>query len=168
MLRVTDDSGFLAIVVPAAYEGFVDSDWKLDHLFRHFVAQMSRRSLLLWGTGLEGDWRVDVRLGHSESHGFREVVGLIHVVGGNVLVTNFESLTMAAQFADVQLPEMHQQDLLIKLPDGAYDCRVIQMFDPSNSESACADEADFVLEFTHAKGSLESWAGIPWLDSPIA
>lgn len=168
MLRVTDDSGFLAIVVPAAYEGFVDSDWKLDQLFRHFVAQMSRRSLLLWGTGLEGDWRVDVRLGHSESHGFREVVGLIHVVGGRVLVTNFESLTMAAQFANITLPEQHEQNLLVELPDGAYDCRVIQMFDPSTSESACTCEADFVLEFSPAKGSLESWARIPWLDSSIA
>ncbi len=166
VLEVSDDSGFLAIVVPAAYEGFVGPDWNLDQLFRHFVAQMKRRSLLLWSTGLEGNWRVDVMRGPSENRGFREVSGPIHVIGGNVLVTNYESLTMAAQFADLKLPEQHQQNLLVKLPNGAFDCRVIQMFDPSSSAPACTGEADFVLEFTPAKGSMESWAGIPWMDSP--
>jgi hypothetical protein len=166
VLEVSDDSGFLAIVVPAAYEKFVGPNWTLDKLFRHFVTQMKRRSLLLWSTGLEGDWRVDVRLGPSETRGFREASGPIHVVGGELLVTNFESLTMVAQFADIKLPEQHQQKLLVELPDGTFDCRVIQMFDPSNSASACTGEPDFVLEFSPAKGSLESWAEIPWLDSP--
>jgi len=54
MLEVTDDSGFLALVVPATYETFVDSDWTLEQLLTHFKAQMDLRSLLIWGTGLEG------------------------------------------------------------------------------------------------------------------
>ena len=61
MLEVSDDSGFLAVVVPATYEGFVEPDWQLQQLFRHVAAQMGKRSLLMWGAGLEGVWRVEVR-----------------------------------------------------------------------------------------------------------
>jgi hypothetical protein len=39
VLAVTDDSGFLAVVVPAAYEGFVDSDWQFAQLLGHFRTQ---------------------------------------------------------------------------------------------------------------------------------
>jgi len=164
-LEVSDDSGFLAVVVPAAYEGFVAPDWQFDQLFRHFAAQMGRRSLLLWGTGLEGVWRVEARQRRSRTRGFREVSGPIRVVGGAVLVTNYESLTMAAQFADVRLPERHQRDLVVELPDGEYACRVVQMFDPSAAESAGAGKPDFVLEFTRVAGALESWPGVPWSEA---
>ncbi len=164
-MEVSDDSGFLAVVVPAAYEGFVAPDWQFAQLFRHFTAQMDRRSLLLWGAGLEGVWRVEVRQRRSRACGFREVSGPIRVVGGTVLVTNYESLTMAAQFADVRLPERHQRDLLVELPDGEYACRVVQMFDPSAAESAGAGKPDFVLDFTRAASVLESWPGVPWFEA---
>jgi hypothetical protein len=162
VLEVTDDSGFLAVVVPASYEGFVEVDWQFDQLFRHFVAQMTRRSLLIWGTGLEGFWRVDVRRRRSLVRGFREVVGPIRVAGGAVLVTNYEALTMAAQFWDVRLPERHQQSLLVEFPDGEYDCRVVQMFDPCESESAGPGKPDFILEFSRTTGNRSEWSEVPW------
>src|SRR5262245_26301358 len=118
MLEVTDDSGFLALVVPAAYDTFVASDWTLDQLLAHFKTQMGRGSLLIWGTGLEGFWNVDVRLNKAKVKGFREARGPLQVVGGSLLLTNYESLTMAAQFKDVTLPEKHQDDLLVWLADG--------------------------------------------------
>jgi len=105
MLNVTDDSGLLALVVPATYETFVDSDWTLDQLMRHFKEQMTHRSLLLWGTGSEGLWNVNVVLKKSNARGYREVSGPLKIVGGALMVTNYESLTMAAQFKDVTLPE---------------------------------------------------------------
>jgi hypothetical protein len=163
LLQVTDDSGFLAVVVPAAYEGFVDSNWQLDQLIGHFRTQMSRRSLLIWGTGLEGFWRVDVRLRRSPTQGFREASGPLRVVGGAVLVTNYESLTMAAQFADVRLPEPHQRDQSFELPDGEFGCRVIQMFNPEEAESAGPGKPDFVLEFSRSAGVPVAWSEIPWL-----
>ena len=162
MLEVTDDSGFLAVVVPASYEGFVDSDWQFAQLLGHFQAQMARQSLLIWGTGLEGLWRVDVQLRRPRVRGFREVVGPLRVVGGAVLVTNYESLTMAAQFADVRLPEPHQRALMVDVPDGEYACRVVQMFDPGEAESAGPGKPDFVLEFSRSSGSSAAWPEIPW------
>lgn len=91
LLDVTDDSGILAVVVPAAYEGFVNNDWRYDQLLDHFRAQMARRSLLIWGSGLEGRWQVDVRLRPSRVRGFQEVSGPIQIVGGGMLVTNYDT-----------------------------------------------------------------------------
>lgn len=54
LIEVTDDSGFLALVDPAAYVGYVAHDWDLPRLLRVVAAQMQKRHLLLWGTGSEG------------------------------------------------------------------------------------------------------------------
>jgi hypothetical protein len=162
VLEVSDDSGFLALVVPAAYDTFVASDWTLDQILAHFKSQMERRSLLIWGTGLEGFWKVEVRLKKSKVKGFREASGPLQVVGGSLLLTNYESLTMAAQFKDVTLPEKHQEDLLVSLPDGDYTCRIIQMFDPEQEEPVGADKPDFVVELLKATGKVAAWESIPW------
>jgi hypothetical protein len=163
VLKVTDDSGFLAVVVPAAYEGFVAKNWEFDQLLRHFSAQMHRWALLIWGTGLEGFWRVEVRTDRSEIQGFREVSGPIRVTGGAVLVTNYESLTMAAQFDDVALPEPHERDQVVPLPDGDYCCRVVQLFDPeAEDSSADANGPDFVVEFTRPEVLPPEWSQVPW------
>ena len=163
MLEVTDDSGFLALVVPAAYKTFVAEKWTFGQIMAHFQAQMARRSLLIWGTGLEGFWKVDVTLKKAKVKGFREVTGPLEVAGGCLLVTNYESLTMAAQFKDVTLPEKHQRDLLVSLPDGDYTCRIIQMFDPEQEETAGDDSPDFVIEVQKAATrKVAAWESIPW------
>jgi hypothetical protein len=59
--EVPDDSGFIALVDPDVYQGFVDPDWTYDSLFAHFRdAMMQQQSLLLWGTGREDLWTVEV------------------------------------------------------------------------------------------------------------
>src|SRR5262249_16793445 len=113
-------------------------------------------------TGLEGFWKVDVVLKEVEVKGFREVSGPLLVTGGSLLLTNYESLTMAAQFDDVTLPEKHQKDLLVLLPNGDYTCRIIQMFDPEQEELAGEGNRDFIVELLKATGKLEPWEGIPW------
>jgi hypothetical protein len=39
--KITDDSGFLAIVNPHKYNSFVDENWELPQLFNHFVNEMN-------------------------------------------------------------------------------------------------------------------------------
>ena len=164
MLEVTDDSGFLALVVPATYKSFVAANWTFDQIFAHFKEQMKARSLLIWGTGLEGYWRVNVTFEEAKVKGFREVVGPLQVVGQSLLVTNYESLTMAAQFEDVKLPEEHQKDLLLRLPDGEYSCRIIQSFDPQKEERAASANGDFLIEITATRNRLMPWEVVPWFD----
>jgi hypothetical protein len=164
VLEVTDDSGFLALVVPATYQTFVSSDWTWEQILAHLRAQMARRALLIWGTGLEGCWKVDVLRQPAKVEGFRQVSGPLRVTGGSVLMTNYESLTMAAQFEDITLPEKHQRHLLLAVPDDNYTCRVIQMFDPQHQESAEDGGPDFVVELLPAARDGAAWQDIPWFD----
>src|SRR5262249_59089659 len=60
--KITDDSGFLAIIDPDAYKGFVDAAWTEETIQEHFRQQMCERHLLAWGTGMEHLWRIDVSL----------------------------------------------------------------------------------------------------------
>jgi hypothetical protein len=162
MLEVTDDSGFLAVVVPATYETFVANNWTFDQIVSHFKAQMARRSLLIWGTGLEGFWKVNISLKQVDVKGVREVQGPLEVVGGSLLLTNYESLTMAAQFKHITLPERHQEDLLIPLCNGNYTCRIIQTFDPAQQECEDDGKPDFVIELLAASATTAGWETIPW------
>src|SRR5687768_7248297 len=109
LLEVTDDSGFLALADPEAYSGYVARDWDLPTLLTTFYREMRERHLLIWGTGSEGYWNVEVSLGVDARMGIRQLTGGIVCSSGKLLVTNYESLTMAAQFDDVRLPERHQK-----------------------------------------------------------
>jgi|GEM_PF-1454549 len=164
--EVSDDSGFLALVDPVGYKGFVDSDWNLDQLFRHFKKAIKNRRLALWGTGRTGIWRVEVRLRKTPVAGFREFSTQILASGGQLLLTNYESLTMAAQFDDVSLPKKHQRSLLIPVTAGMYDCRVVQKFDPETPETPSrASKADFFIELSPApesSGKAKIKPVIPW------
>ncbi len=162
MLEVTDDSGFLAIVVPANYRTFVDRNWRFGQLIDHFRQQMAQRSLLIWGTGLEGSWKIDVRTEQSLARGFREVSGPLRVIGGCVLVTNFESLTMVAQFDDERLPQKHERDQVVSLADGDYCCRMVQMFDPDQKDSAEDGGPDFIVELSRPVVLPTAWSEVPW------
>ena len=163
MLEVPDDSGFLALLVPTAYQSFVAENWDFELLRSHFLKQMALGTMLIWGTGLEGFWRVDVRVGTVDVQGFREVSGPLLVVGGSVLLTSYDSLTMAAQYSDVSLPQSHERDQLFELPDGYYTCRVVQMFDPDTSDDSGSDDsADFVISLSPQSEPISPWSQIPW------
>lgn len=140
--EVTDDSGFLALVDPDAYESFVASDWTMDQLDRHFQRERERGRLVLWRTGREDTWRVDVRFGRSADAGAPTFTERVRASAERLLLTNYESLTMAAQLDDVSLPEDHQRDLLIPVRPGLYDCRVFRR--------VAGGTADWVVELTPA------------------
>jgi hypothetical protein len=165
--EITDDSGFLAILDPVGYRSFVDDDWTLDQLIEHFRSAINDRHLAIWGTGRENTWRVDVCFERSGAAGFREFNALLHASGEHLLLTDYETLTMAAQFKDVRLPEPHQQDLLIPVLPGLYLCRVVQSFDSrSQNPTVQDDHADFVIEITLVKDAYSVndniVSGIPW------
>jgi hypothetical protein len=160
--EITDDSGFLAIVDPDAYRTFVHSDWTLDMIQQHFAREMQDRHLLIWETGMEHIWRVDVSFDSSRVSGFREVVGSIIASQGRLLLTSYDSLTMAAQFPDVSLPERHEQEQVLTVSPGLYDCRVIQVSDPE-SDAPFEEPVNFIYEFTRATLPKEVWSKIPWV-----
>lgn len=165
--EITDDSGFLALVDPISYRSFVDTDWTLDQIVRRFKEEMQNRRLLIWGTGREGIWRVEVLFHRSSVTGFREFTASLTSSNDRLLLTNYESLTMAAQFEDVHLPEAHQTNLLIPVRAGRYLCRIVQRFDPESTAPHQEHDPDFRIELTSIKNIAnddDDVSGIPWTD----
>lgn len=163
-LQVTDDSGFLALIDPDAYSGFVAEDWALEHILARFHEEMAARHLLIWGTGQEGCWTVEVSLSRAVEAGIREVAGSIVATKGRLLVTNYESLTMAAQFSDLTLPEAHQTALVVEVPSGLYRCRVVQHArEAGNWAEGC--DAEFHIELQPTKVPEPAWTTIPWSEA---
>jgi hypothetical protein len=159
--KVTDDSGFLAIIDPDAYRGFVQADWTWETIQEHFAREMRERHLLIWSTGTEHFWSIDVSFQPTRASGFREVIGSITALQGRLLLTNYESLTMAAQFPDVALPQAHEREQVLSVSPGLYDCRIIQLSDPE-SDAPFEEPINFIYELTRATSPREVWSGLPW------
>jgi hypothetical protein len=162
-LEVTDDSGFLALVDPDAYAGYVAQEWTLDDVIERFQQEMAARHLLIWGTGQEGCWTVEVLPHVHPAAGAREVSGSIVSSRGRLLVTNYESLTMAAQFQDIVLPEAHQRELLFHVSPGSYLCRIVQhRLEAGNWTKGQVPEFSIGLEAVADMAA--PWERIPWAD----
>lgn len=158
-LSVTDDSGFLAIIDPDAYSGFVSSDWELSDVLAKFLQQMALRTLLIWGTGGENTWSVSIGLSGRLARCFRSCEGSITASRGRLLLTNYESLTMAAQFEDVALPEAHHRDLILDVEPGTYWCRVAQLRAPETSSNG---GPDFAIQLDASRPPVPAWRVVPW------
>jgi hypothetical protein len=60
LFKITDDSGFIALIDPDAYDGFVGSDRTWDTLQDHFVGEAREQHLLVLSTAKEHVWSIDV------------------------------------------------------------------------------------------------------------
>ena len=162
--KITDDSGFLALVNAARYSGFVDRDWEHDQLIDHFIAEMKKANLIIWVTGLENLWKVDIGTSLSSRAAFREFTRPIDVTDGRLYLTNYEDLTMSAQFEDISLPLEHNTDLVIPLDNGSYNITVRQLFDPNHYEPDPQDDAGFEVIITPASNNkaIAFADQIPW------
>jgi hypothetical protein len=160
----------MALVDPASYRSFVDGRWTFDQIIRRFKEQIRGQRLLIWGTGREDFWRVEIRLGRSSIIGFREFAAPLRATKDHLLLTNYESLTMAAQVDDVRLPQRHQADLLFPVATGLYLCRIVQRHDPIAHEPAeREDESDFIIELIPTEDAKidevdATRTRIPWTD----
>ncbi|WP_330185113.1 hypothetical protein OHB26_16910 [Nocardia sp. NBC_01503] len=161
--NMPDDSGFLGIVDLHAYNTFVSENWTLDSLFGHFTSEMGRRTMLLWGTGSEGSWRIDVSASSVEPQFpiARQATGPITVTKGELIVVNYEILTMAAQFENERIDrEKDWYGTGIDLPNGDYVCTISQLTEPELSRTH--DGPDFHLQLT--PGETPNWTSTAWFD----
>lgn len=141
--KVPDDSGFSAIVNADQYTSFVKRDWQFNDLKSHFAEAMNNESLIIWGTGMEGDWAVRFVDKASTSRAFREFDRTIRVTKGGLHLTNYEDLSMAAQFEDRKIPAMHRSDLFVPMDNGRYELTIRQMFDPNKPQAKWPDDVNF-------------------------
>jgi hypothetical protein len=132
-LEIYDEDGFIAIVNADKYNSFVSNDWQLDQIMNHFINEMNNDSIIFWGTIPGGGlWKVKILGTPSNEKSFREIKNSISVTSGELYLTNYTDLTMAAQFEDCKIPDKHNSDLKIVIANGRYDLLIRQMFDHEN------------------------------------
>lgn len=156
----------LAIIDAAAYPSFVAERWTLDDIRRHFVEQMALGTMVAWGTGAPGNWRVEVGGARRISGGHREFMGRLRATNGVLHLTSYDELTAAAQFTEVRLPRPGTEGWAVRLAAGQYTCRVVQLYDPAEAESEAVfgqESPHFAVEIKAARGAAPATGGeVPW------
>lgn len=145
LLTITDDSGFLGIVNADTYKSFVSEDWKLSQLLAHFVKEINDDHLILWATGSENIWTIKFVNNPSEIKPFREFYKILEVTNGKIFLTNYEDLTMAAQYDDEKIPSNHNANLSIDLDNGSYEFQIRQLFDPEDYDYEPEGKVNFEI-----------------------
>ncbi|MBO0703502.1 MAG: hypothetical protein J2P38_11255, partial [Candidatus Dormibacteraeota bacterium] len=118
-MPTVDDDGFVCLVCPDRYIGYVDEDWTLEQVLERFVQQMNAGTLFVAYPG--PDWTDEpfaVVAEPSAQAAAREATGGIRVGEGGVWLTDYIQLTMAAQYADSAPVATHHTRLPIG--PGAY------------------------------------------------
>jgi hypothetical protein len=156
----------VALIDAAAYPSFVDEEWTLPQIRKHFTTQMNGGTMLAWGTGASGNWRIRVAGRAGAARIYRAFTGRITATGKKLHLTSYDELTMAAQFENVRMPEKGTEGWFIPVKPGEYDCRVTQLYDPAKAESAQVFKQTtphFLLNVAKAKGSKASvFKQVPW------
>ena len=127
VLSISDDSGFLALVNAERYKSFVGSDLNSQQLQQRFTEQSKAQTIFIWETGSEGFHNVAIIPEPTTQTATKEFKGQIEVTRGCIYLTNYEDLSMAAQFDNENLPAAHNSDLIIHLPNAGYNVTVRQL-----------------------------------------
>jgi hypothetical protein len=163
-MKVPDEDGFIAVVNPDRYKGFVDNNWQLKQLFDHFVNQMNEQNLIVWQTNNDGggQWDVEILDTESEHRAFRQFEKTIEVTTGELCLTNYTDLTMAAQFEDERVPAKHNAHLKFEVDNGLCSITVRQMFDPDKyDDDSIPIHFELVVKKIPDK-SMTAAAGVYW------
>ena len=131
-LEISDDSGFIGLVNSELYQSFVDEDWELDELLKKFTNETNLGHAAVWNTGVENLMIVELLFNKSGKESYREVLSNMKVTDGKIYLTNYEDLSMAAQFKDEVIPSKHNADLEIQIENGNYQLLIRQLFDPND------------------------------------
>lgn len=147
-LTITDDSGFIGIANLSTYDAYIGQDWDFDSFKNRIVKEMKRNTILFWSTGHEAEWSVLITT-HKEAqfpNPYRSEEALIEVTHSRLHLVNYETLTMAAQFNTVQLPEHHLKDQYIELENGTYLVEFGQIQNPEHNGAKEAVDFEIKLE----------------------
>ena len=151
-----DDDGFVCVVAPDSYEGFVDEDWTLDRLLVRFVEQMNRGSLFVAYPGPDAaNGEIVFGTEQAPAGTGREASGIVQVGEAGLWLTDYAELTMAAQFSDESPIASYSQ----RLPVTAGRYRI------TLREEAAEDEPTFVLTVSPVIGdTLIHRDSVPWFE----
>lgn len=164
-IHVGGDGSLLTLADLNQYPSFIGRDWSEDcKLQKHLLDESDKKSIVLWGTGFECDWKVEFRQGITSLRGMRDIEQYINNTTGELYLLNYDSLTMAAQFEDHTLPDEESSEYKVSLPKGILKLRIVQMIDPT--KDGFWDEFDkkpgFIVEYEKASDGENRLPNIPW------
>jgi hypothetical protein len=133
-LSITNDSGILALVNNERYSSYVIEQWTFPQLKNHFIKEMRNDSIIIWSIESEGPCTIAFLNKPSGEKKIREFSKVITVTNSRLYLTNYEDLTMAAQYADEKIPANYNSDLFIELNNGMYYFTIGQLNQQSNYE----------------------------------
>ncbi len=114
-----DDDGFVCVIAPDGYSGFVDEDWALDQLLARFVEQMNQGNLFIAYPGPDhAGADLAFEQAPSPESAIRKVAGIVHVGDAGLWLTDYTELTMAAQFEDA--PPLASYSRRLPIAPGTY------------------------------------------------
>lgn len=164
IFKISDDSGFMGLVNVDKYSSFVKEDWNFNDLRDRVILEMNLGNLLFWSTGQEGQWNVRITNKKTNDKPFRTTQGLLKVTSEKLFLTNYEDLSMAAQYEDEKLPQKHNADLVLLIENGIYNVTINQLFNPENLV-ADSDQLHFEIilnKDTNEKTQANNFGEIPW------
>ncbi|MFB8005003.1 hypothetical protein [Nocardia sp. NPDC056000] len=156
-----DSMGMLGVIDPSAYHPMVEDHDNWPAVLSHFDLEMGRRTLLLWATGAQDSWSVDVSVSPVDRGGSirTQARGSIAVTAGRLVLVNSEMLQTIAQCESEDLWEdLNWYDNRFELPDGSYVCTVTML---GNSEDL-TEAGRFHLQFE--PGEVTVWQEPAWFE----
>ena len=173
--RVVDDTGaLLALVDPAAYDGFVDGTFDVDRVSSRVREEMERYAILAWHSGCEELWTIEISFEKLNVKGLREAKGTITSAEGSLFLASWADIALFAIYPDFReycIPFTWKSELYIKCDPGRYNARIIQMFEPdadiydkdgTNPLSMANTSPHYYIELTKSDQNLPAWTQIAW------
>lgn len=158
---VVDDDGFVALVCPDTYSGYVDEDWTLDQVLATFVEQMNARALFSVYPGPDlADASLRISDTPSTVAARREVSGLVRVGEGGIWLTEYAQLTMAAQSRDTAPYAAHH--VRLPVPSGVYRVTLRQM--ASSYEDEVETAVELVIRRSNTGAICPRFDAVPWFE----
>lgn len=152
-LRV-DGDGFVALVAPNEYRGFVNEDWELDDLLARFVNQMNREVLFIAYPGPDDADATLEFSAQAPSATRRQATGVVAVGENGLWLTDYSQLTMAVQFENESPLSRYAQRL--PLEPGRYQITL---------HEDAVRESTFVLTVSVADtDNVENQTVVPWFE----
>jgi len=156
-----DEDGFVCLVCPDTYRGYVSDDWTLDQLLERFTEQMNRGTCFVAYPGPELT-NVPLRIAaqKSETTCIREVSVSIRAGKGGLWLTDYTQMTMAAQFSDEK--PVDRSGALLPVPPGSFRLTLRQF---ANTRKDNLNPAlELVIEPEEGKAPKTEFTGVPWFD----
>jgi len=130
LFQISDDARFLGLINTDLYESFIDEDWEFEDIEVRIIRECQKGHLLFWGTSVPNLWTVRICSRASSTKAFQSFKGRIKVSNSKLHLINYESITLAAEFEDEQLPDSDLEALYVNLANGIYEVTIRQLFDP--------------------------------------